>query len=100
MQLYSSYEQHRDYFGLSQIGGSQGATYTNSGSKDEGFQMVAVYYLADWKVTGQAERLKYAVNDTFQGAVDRYRRDAVWISVLKRTSGKSVTASTSITPQA
>jgi predicted porin len=81
--LFYAYEQHRDYFGLAQIGGSAGATLRNPGSRDEGHELLGIYSIGDWKFIGQLERLRYASDDTLGGAVNRYQRDAFWINVSK-----------------
>jgi predicted porin len=82
--FHYAYEQHRDYFGLAQIGGSAGPTLSNPRSKDEGHEVLAVYGIGDWTFIGQLERLRYASDDTLAGAVNRYQRDAFWINVAKR----------------
>ena len=39
------YEEHRDYFGLSQLGGGAAGTTTNGGSKDKAHKFVLLWLL-------------------------------------------------------
>jgi len=83
-QVNYAYEEHRDYFGLAQIGGSQGATLHNPSSKDEGHEVLGIYSIGDWRFIGQLEQLRYTTSDTLGGAVTRFQRDAFWINVVER----------------
>lgn len=83
--LSYAYEQHRDYFGLSQLGGSAGATASNSGSHDEGNMLVAIYQLpTDTRVGLILERLSYHNDDSAAAAVTDYKRNAVYALVQQR----------------
>jgi hypothetical protein len=81
------HERHEDYFGLSQLGGSPGATRTNPSSTDQGHEVVAWYALpTGTKVSAIWERLVYETDDTAGGAVDRYGRNA-WYALLQQRLG-------------
>lgn len=84
--LRYAYEQHDDYFGMSQIGGSVGATLTNPSSKDTGNKVVAFYTFAptNTKLMGTYEWLDYKNNDVAAGAVRQYKRNAYYLSVQQR----------------
>ncbi len=79
-----AYEQHDDYFGMAQIGGSPGATATNSSSQDKGHKVVGALLLSETKVFGVVERLIYDADDTAPGAVNHYQRDAYYLQVIQR----------------
>jgi predicted porin len=79
-----AYEQHDDYFGMSQIGGSPGASATNPSSKDKAHKVVAALILPQTRVYGTVERLIYDSDDTAGGAVNHYRRDAYYLQVVQR----------------
>jgi hypothetical protein len=79
------FEQHNDYFGLAQLGGSAGATTTNTGSKDVGHELVAAYaFSTGTKVSAIVERLSYDTDDTVVGKVNHYERDAWYLLVQQR----------------
>lgn len=81
------FEQHNDYFGLAQLGGSAGATATNAGSKDVGHELVAAYaFSTGTKVSAIAERLSYDTDETVTGKVNHYERDA-WYLLLQQRWG-------------
>ena len=62
------FERHNDYFGLAQLGGSAGATATNTSSKDVGHELVAAYaFTTGTKVSAIVERLTYDTDDTVVG---------------------------------
>lgn len=84
--LRYAYEQHEDYFGLSQLGGSAGATATNSSSKDTGNKVIAFYTIqaTSTRLIGEYEWLEYENNDVALGAVREYRRNAYYLSVQQR----------------
>ena len=83
--LSYGYERHSDYFGLAQLGGSAGATATNTSSKDEGHELVASYaFSTGTKVSAIVERLSYDTNDTAVGKVNHYERDAWYLLVQQR----------------
>lgn len=79
------FEQHKDYFGLAQLGGSAGATLTNTSSKDVGHELVASFAFATGtKVSAIVERLAYDTDDTVVGKVNHYERDAWYLLVQHR----------------
>ncbi|WP_306599565.1 porin [Geothrix sp. 21YS21S-2] len=79
------FEEHKNYFGLAQMGGSAGATATNAGSKDVGHELVAAYaFSTGTKVSAIVERLTYDTDETVTGKVDHYQRDAWYLLVQQR----------------
>ena len=83
--LSYGFEQHNDYFGLAQLGGSAGATATNTGSKDVGHELVASYaFSTGTKVSAIVERLSYDTDDSVVGKVNHYERDAWYLLVQQR----------------
>lgn len=79
------FEQHNNYFGLAQLGGSAGATATNASSKDVGHELVAAYaFSTGTKVSAIVERLSYDTDDTVVGKVNHYERDAWYLLVQQR----------------
>lgn len=76
LSLLYGYEQHDDYFGLSQIGGAPAAA-SNASSRDKGHKLVGIYTLGGTKLTAIAERLDYRNEDAGNAAnVKAYRRNA------------------------
>jgi hypothetical protein len=74
---------HRDYFGLSLLGGSLGGTVTNASSEDVGQQVVAGYAFTlsqalTTRVVGTAEYLFYENDDILAGNLDQYHRAAFY----------------------
>ena len=84
--LRYAYEQHDDYFGLSQLGGSIAATPTNRSSKDKGNKVIAFYTIqaTNTKLIGEYEWLDYENSDVAAGAVTQYKRNAYYLSVQQR----------------
>jgi predicted porin len=78
LSLRYAYEQHNDYFGMAQLGGSAGATATNPSSKDQGHKFVVLYRIGNTRLTGLAERLEYRSDDALAGAVSKYKRTAYY----------------------
>ena len=79
------FEEHNNYFGLAQLGGSAGATATNAGSRDVGHELVAAYaFSTGTKVSAIVERLTYDTDETVTGKVDHYQRDAWYLLVQQR----------------
>lgn len=77
-----AYEQHRDYFGLSQLGGSAGASASNASSKDDGHTLVALYKFPTATRVGLIlERLSYRNDDGAAAAVTDFKRNAVYTLV-------------------
>jgi predicted porin len=85
--LRYAYEQHNNYFGLSQLGVSsgagatvsQGAIATNPTSRDRGHKLFAQYAFGNSRVAGILERLEYRTDDSVAGRVNMYRRDAAYV---------------------
>ncbi|HSD21580.1 MAG TPA: porin [Anaeromyxobacter sp.] len=79
------YERHGDYFGLSQLGGSAGATPTNASSTDQAHEVVGWVALpTGMKLSAIGERLIYETDDTARGAVERYARNAFYALLQQR----------------
>jgi predicted porin len=83
LSLRYAYEQHNDYFGMSQIGGSTGATATNRSSKDRGNKFVVLWRIGSTRITGLVEQLEYHNDDSLAGAVNNYKRTA-WYGVIEQ----------------
>jgi predicted porin len=83
LSLRYAYEQHNDYFGMSQIGGSAAGTATNSSSKDRGQKFVVLYRIGKTRLTGMYEQLEYKNDDSLAGAVNKYKRNA-WYGVIEQ----------------
>jgi predicted porin len=77
LSLRYGYEQHNDYFGMTQIGGAA-AGATNSSSKDQGHKFVILWRIGNTRITGLVEQLKYKNNDSVAGNVDGYKRTAYY----------------------
>ena len=45
-----AYEQHNDYFGMAQLGGSAGGTATNSSSKDKANKLMGSYTIGGTRI--------------------------------------------------
>ncbi|HTE51781.1 MAG TPA: porin [Kofleriaceae bacterium] len=92
LKLRDAFEAHLDYFGMSQIGGSPGATTTNRSSTDLGNKVIASYTNAadgfDTRVTGVFEYLKFGSDDSMTGAIDSYSRSALYGLVDQTLFGK------------
>jgi len=79
------YERHNDYFGLAQMGGSAGASATNTGSKDQGNELIAQYsFSTGTKISAIAEKLSYDTSDTVVGKVNHYERNAFYVLLQQR----------------
>lgn len=81
LSLRYAYEQHNDYFGMSQIGGSPGGTATNPSSKDRGHKFVVLYRIGSTRITGLVEQLRYRNDESLAGAVGEYKRNAYYAVV-------------------
>ena len=80
-----AYQTHLDYFGLSWLGGSPAATFTNPSSRDDGHEIVAWVKLpTGTRLAGIAERLKYRTDEVTPGLVNSYQRDAILGAVQQR----------------
>ena len=78
LSLRYAYEEHKDYFGMSQIGGSAAGTATNGSSKDTAHKFVVLWRIGSTRITGLWERLEYKNNDSTANAVNSYKRDAYY----------------------
>lgn len=81
LSLRYAWEQHRDYFGLTQLGGGAAGTTTNPGSKDEANKFVAIWKFGSTRIAGAYEMLKYHNDDTVAGHVGEYKRNAYYVLV-------------------
>jgi hypothetical protein len=92
LTLRDAFEMHIDYFGMSQLGGSPGATSTNRGSTDIGNKLIANYTNPvpgfDTRVTGVFEYLQFANDDSMEDAIDSYSRAAFYGIVDQTLYGK------------
>jgi predicted porin len=83
LSVRAAYEQHNDYFGMSQIGGSAGATAANPSSRDRGYKLVVLWVIGKTRITGLVEQLEYRDDDSLVGAVNKYKRTA-WYGVFEQ----------------
>ncbi|MBC8021499.1 MAG: porin, partial [Burkholderiales bacterium] len=83
LSLRYAYEQHKDYFGITQLGGGPAGTLANPHSKDTGHKIVGLYRIGNTRLTGMVEKLKYHNNDTTGGNVNEYKRSA-WYVVIEQ----------------
>jgi predicted porin len=89
LSLRYAFEQHRDYFGLSVLGGGAAGTATNTASKDTGNKFVAIWKYGGFRVAGAYEMLKYHNDDTVAGHVSEYKRNAYYL-LLEQSWGPHV----------
>ena len=112
LSLRYAYEQHRDYFGMSQIGGGPAGTALNTSSKDNGNKFVVLYRIGNTRFTGLVEQLEYRNHVTTAisnlNEVNGYKRTAyygvieqrfannssVWISYGRAADGSCTTVGT------
>ena len=80
-----AFEEHDDYFGMSQIGGSAPGP-ANTSSRDTGQKIVVLYRIGNTRLTGLYEQLKYHNDDNTAGAVNQYKRNA-WYGVIEQFFG-------------
>jgi predicted porin len=83
LKLRYAAELHRDYFGLSLIGGAPGGSATNSSSLDVGHHGVAAYTFQlseaiSTRLAATVDYLYYENDDTVSGNVDQYQRAAFY----------------------
>lgn len=89
-----AYERHQDYFGLSQLGGSAGATEANDSSTDQGHMVVVHVALpSGTRLSGMAERLSYENADDTPGVVSAYARYAFYLLAQQRFDAHQLWAS-------
>jgi len=86
LSLRYAYEEHKDYFGLTQLGGGAAGTLTNGHSKDTGHKFVWLYRIGNTRLTGLVETLKYTSADSGAGNVREYKRNA-WYAVIEQFFG-------------
>ena len=97
LKLRYAVELHRDYFGLSLLGGSPGGTLTNPSSRDFGQQGVASYTLrfseaVATRLVGTVDYLYYENDDAVGGNVDQYERLAYYLLIEQALSRHHVWA--------
>ncbi len=78
LSIRYAWEQHRDYFGLAQLGGGAPAA-TNTGSKDTANKITAIWKFGDTRNAGSYEMLKYTNRDSVVGHVGEYKRNAYYL---------------------
>ena len=81
LSIRYGYEEHRDYFGLSQLssaGSSAAATAANGGSKDKANKVVVLWRIGNTRLAGAFEELKYHNDDSLAGALTDYKRRAFY----------------------
>jgi len=86
-------EKHRDYFGMSQLGGGAAGTATNSSSKDTAGKIVAIWKVGGFRVAAAAEQLKYHNDDSTAGNVNEYKRTAYYVLAEQSWGPNAVWAS-------
>lgn len=85
LSISYGFERHNDYFGLAQLGGSTGATATNTSSKDTGHELVVSYaFPTGTRLSAIVERLTYDTEDSVAGKVNHYQRDAWYLLAQQR----------------
>jgi predicted porin len=84
------WEQHNDYFGMSQLGGSAAGTASNASSRDRAGKLVAIWRIGNTRVALALEQLQYRNNDSVAGAVNRYKRDSYYVLLEQRFGGSSL----------
>jgi predicted porin len=92
LTLRYAYEQHNDYFGMAQIGGTPGGTATNTSSKDFAHKVVAAYTIGatGTRIAGAVERLEYKSDDAVIGAINEYRKNTFYLVVEQKIAGNSI----------
>jgi predicted porin len=83
LSLRYAYEEHRDYFGMAQLGGAAAATATNASSKDKAHKFVILWVIGNTRLTAAVEQLDYNTADTIVGNVGSYKRTA-WYAVVEQ----------------
>jgi predicted porin len=89
LSLRYAYEQHNDYFGMTQLGGSPAGTATNPSSKDHGHKLVLAYVIGKTRITAMWEALDYKNDDSLVGAIREYKRNAYYGVVEQRFANNS-----------
>lgn len=83
LTLQYAYEEHRDYFGLTQLGGGT-LSAANGSSKDVGHKLVAMYAFGRTRLTAIAEQLRYRNDDATPANVEEYKRNAYVVGVQQQ----------------
>jgi predicted porin len=89
LSLRYAYEQHNDYFGMSQLGGSAAGTATNQSSKDFAHKFVVLYVIGKTRLTAIWEQLDYKNNDNVGGNISEYKRNAYYGVIEQRFANNS-----------
>jgi predicted porin len=89
LSLRYAYEQHKDFFGLSVLGGAAAGTATNTSSKDEGNKFIAIWKIGGTRIAADYEMLKYHNSDSVAGHVGEYKRNAYYV-LLEQSFGPHV----------
>jgi predicted porin len=85
------YEQHDDYFGLAQLGGSAAGTATNRSATDRAHELVAWYtFPTETRLAAIYERLIYRTSDDTANGLRRYQRDAFYVLAKQRIGDHGV----------
>lgn len=88
--LRLAWEQHKDYFGMSQLGGSAAATASNPSSRDRAGKLVALWRVGNTRIALALEQLQYRNNDTVLGAIKDYKRDSYYLLLEQRFGNASL----------
>jgi predicted porin len=89
LSLRYGYEQHDDYFGMTQLGGAAGGTATNPASKDRAHKFVILWRIGSTRITGMVEQLEYKDSDSVDGNVNGYKRKAFYAVIEQRFGEKN-----------
>ena len=89
LSLRYAYEQHNDYFGMTQLGGSAAGTAANPSSKDFGHKVVLLYVIGKTRLTAMWEQLDYKNDDSLAGAIREYKRNAYYGVIEQRFANNS-----------
>jgi predicted porin/uncharacterized coiled-coil protein SlyX len=93
LALRYAYEQHNDYFGMTQLGGTAPST-TNTSSKDVGNKVIAIYTFGNTTVSGIYEWLRYSNSDSGAAAnVSKYKRNGYYLMAQQKFGANKVWAS-------
>jgi predicted porin len=78
------WEDHDDYFGMSQLGGSAAGTLANPTSRDTANKLVAIWRIGNTRIALAAEELRYRNRDSTAGAITQYKRRAYYALLEQR----------------
>jgi predicted porin len=86
------YEQHNDYFGMSQLGGAAAGTANNSSSRDRANKIVLMWRAGGTRVAAAFEQLEYHNHEANLAAtandVNKYKRRAFYV-IGEQTFGRN-----------